>query len=253
MNTNENYVEYYEKEKKRTKGLFFALLIITAIIMFTIGGSFAYFIATASSDEGAVQAGSKNYTLGYTDDASGMKTEMIPASYSNAIYAGTKQPDGTIPDNKIGTDNEVENAKCEDDYGRYVCSIYKFTITNPSDSSNEITINVKLNPVMNTFTNLYLAVADASGNIVENGTDGQGFYIDPSLTEYQLTGLTKTLQPGESVDYEMVIFIKDIEEDQTLADADKLFQATVTVSPEGESGEIKGIIQANSGDLTGGA
>ena len=66
-----------------------------------------------------------------------MRQELIPASIDNVIKAYTRE--------------DTEN-KCLDKLGYSACSVYRFSIKNISDISQEL--QMTLNPTANTFTNL---------------------------------------------------------------------------------------------------
>ena len=240
---NKNY-NYDEDRNTRTRDIFYAVVSITTLIVAIIGASFAYFIASASSEERAVETGSTSFELGYDDTFDKLiNTDLVPADKEVALYAALNQPDGTIPEGK-----EEPNPRCKDDNGQSVCSIYTFKVTNPANSGTNQRIHVSMNVPVNTFENLQLTVVNPNnGNQVM-----EEIHLDPlQITDFELEGLTTDLPAGEEVTYQMILWVKNIDEDQTQADANKSFAGTITVYPESGSGQIKGVIAAASGGSEG--
>lgn len=247
MNSVEQEKETKKQQARRTRGIFIVLLVIVALLMFILGGSFAYFIATTSSAPSAVQSGSASFALDYFSYDNMLNTDLIPAERNVVLYAAIQQDDSTITNPENGA-----NGLCQDDFGKSVCSIYNFRIVNPSDSSVTQNINIKLKSETNQFGNLKITVIKPDLlNEDKSNTDEailEEVDLTQNQTEYILEGLKTSLAPGESVSYQMIIWIQNLDGDQTELDANKSYAGTIYVYPDedGDAGQIKGVISAVS-------
>lgn len=281
--------EYFdEKQHRRNKGIFYATISIVTLVIAIIGASFSYFIASTNSVDSAIDTGSTSFSLIYEDDFKHLlNPDLIPAANNVAYYAAAMQDYATeelyneFEENKLTFDKtRFKNTKCRDDNGNAVCSIYTFTITNPASAGVPQTLNFRIIPIENTFGNLYLMVRDASVETDENTKTGivvNDFHLGDNLEHdvemdkdyYDLSALDSnqqcsencmevTLESGESATYQMILYIKNLEDvveddniissgDQTAADSNKNFIASVMISPKNGSGQIFGVIDAASG------
>jgi len=143
-------------ENRKGSGIFLGIIGVATLVVAIIGATFAYFSATAQSNADAVTVQSATLALGYEDDNTGLKTNLIPADDNIAIYAGTQQDSGS------------GNPQCIDDNGNEVCSIYQFTVGNPSKTT-AMNISGRMEVATNDFANLKFAVyemnEDSSGNL----------------------------------------------------------------------------------------
>jgi hypothetical protein len=279
---NRDYRNYSEEKNRKVKGTFYVTVSIITLIVAIIGASFSYFIASASSDEGAISTSSTAFSLDYNDSYSNLfNTDLIPAASNVALYAAVSQAydnDAKIAYENYTADATAENkqllkgTKCRDDRGNAVCSTYTFTVTNPEEMGVAQTLNFRLVPEVNSFANLYIMVVEVDPDTVnEANTDATtkeeaGVVLDEYHLNsanktngyYELTDLQATLQPGESKTYEMIIYIKNLEDvvddgfvtesgDQTEVDSNKSFAASMVIYPEGnEENQIYGVIAASS-------
>ena len=69
-------------EENKSKGIFLGVVGVATLIVAIIGATFAYFVASAGGNAGAVQAAGANVsgTLKLDEDVSGIKNNMIPVS-----------------------------------------------------------------------------------------------------------------------------------------------------------------------------
>ena len=74
-------------ENKRGSGIFLGIIGVSTLVVAIIGATFAFFSATASSAEDAVTAASSSVTMGYEDDATGLRANLIPSVDYVAKYA----------------------------------------------------------------------------------------------------------------------------------------------------------------------
>ena len=69
-------------EENKSKGIFLGVVGVATLIVAIIGATFAYFVANAGGNTGAVQAAGADVsgTLKLDEDVSGIKNNMIPVS-----------------------------------------------------------------------------------------------------------------------------------------------------------------------------
>lgn len=276
INNNRDYNSYRDDRNNKFKGVFYVTVSVVTLVVAIIGASFSYFIASASSEEDAVSVGSTGFSLEYVEDSNNIANfDLIPTPTNVALYAAIAQEfDKTDYDNyqnDPSTANKLalKNDKCRDDNGNAVCGTYRFTVTNPSEMNVQQTLNFRLVPSMNTFANLYIMVVDPE-LVNVNGTSRRdaGVVLDEyhlndsnkTGNAYELTDLSVTLQPGKSKTYELIIYIKNLEDvkdddgfllesgDQTELDSNRTFSAAMVIYPDGEdSNQIFGVIGESSG------
>lgn len=137
--------------------IFYGVIGVATLIITIIGATFAYFSATTNSDNNAMTATGATLKLSLTDDNKGHKTNLIPI-------------DVTLPQfNNGGFVGDVDD-DCMDVNDNYICSVYEFTITNPSDSPAAQKVFGSIKPSINTFTNFKLAVFKGEVDDVNNNT-----------------------------------------------------------------------------------
>ena len=143
------------------RGIFYGVIGVATLVVAIIGATFAYFSASISSDENAITTNTTVLELTYTEGAQNMRSDLIPV---NAI--GNESVFKVYP----GVDTTKTSGKgtCRDDVGNSICSVYSFTIGNPSDTVAQ-TVSGSLKVTANTttgteampgegFKNLYYAV-----------------------------------------------------------------------------------------------
>ena len=129
-------------------GIFYGVIGVATLVITIIGATFAYFSATTNSADDAVQAGGAKITLAYDDSinatAKGLKENLIPVDPEKAGF-------------NIGYVGAGDN-KCKDDNGNNICSVYTFTVSNPSGNTVAQRIFGSVTPKSNTFTNFKFAI-----------------------------------------------------------------------------------------------
>ena len=165
-------------ENKKGSGIFLSVIGVATLIVAIIGATFAYFSATASSYND-VNVASTSLSLGFYGDPSRLKTNLIPAHHETAQYSafdadwvaatgsvpGDEDGDGVVePDEKITAMGE-----CMDQNNNEICSVYEFTIGNPSETT-KMTIDAEIQVVKNEFANLYYAIYDENNQMVVGPT-----------------------------------------------------------------------------------
>lgn len=272
-------------DDKKKKLILLSLITFSILILVAVGSTFAYFTATISSEEGAVGATAAEFSIDLKDDISLIKASLIPSAEKYVDIASTRKngDDFFKPYKDPETGIEViEKTACIDDNLSEICSIYTFTVINEM-TMGDVPIYVTLVPSTNTFENLYIKVLDGDKNIVENSKihllddryeieevdgnlqykkDADGAWIPKAnFNSLQMSPIsvesikaimpkaTKNEETGEitpsTVTYSIVMWVMETGKDQTKADGEKVFAATLNVNIGGaEGGGITGVFSA---------
>ena len=153
MNNNEG--------KNNSQGIFYAVIGVATLVVTIVGATFAFFSATANSPVNAVATNSATVDLTFTPVATGVKGALIPVNEALPRFASV-----------VGT----AETDCKDDNGNNICSVYQFTITNPSQTASQ-RIYVSLTPNVNEFINLKYAVFKGADSDIK-GKDGVQYDVD---------------------------------------------------------------------------
>jgi len=182
INIQNNHQTNQEKNEKNGRGLFYFVIAFAVIIIAVVGATYAYFTATARSDDSnAVTAGSTEVSLGIEVDRSGANTNLIPVAENIAKYAYAEKKEIKYTDNcieyAINEDGEQvgecikyqkdPQSTCLDDNGAEVCSTYTYTVINSNNAQQKL--KMYLGTTNNQFANLWFAVYTDTGI----GADGK--------------------------------------------------------------------------------
>jgi len=243
--------------EKRGNGsnIFLGVVGIATLVVAIIGATFAWFSATANSADDAVNVGSTTVELNFDDKTNTLlKSNLIPAKEVIASYGGLNST------YIAQTGEDGKSLQCVDDNGNSICSIYEFTVSNPTNAAQDLTFT--LNVVNNTFTNLKYKIYEGTAKPAQGATNGITYNLaDDGRTEatsgntvekiedtFPSTGGSETLSAisgllaGQtSKTYTMLIWIDEANEKQNTEDAGKALTAGLTVST-GEGEGITGVI-----------
>ena len=263
---NENQVR--EEKRNNSQGIFYVVIGVATLVVTIVGATFAYFSATAGSNNEAITTGSATSTLRFEEVATGLKANLIPMDESNQFFVG-----------HIGK----ASASCVDANSNNICSVYEFTITNPTTSN--VTIYPTFTANTNGFANLKYAVfkgtadtiaasgvtlgganptsATTAGPLVvpmtpapTQGTShsgsasgtGNAVILNNMITE--LAGGNGTTDGG-SVTFTIVLWIHEIQNDsgvtdgdQTAVDAGQSFAGTISFTTSNGTGGVTGELSA---------
>ena len=122
------------------RGVFYGVIGVATLIITIIGATFAYFSATTNSNVDAVTAGGATITLGYSEVITGLKNNLIPVDATKVEFN----------EGFVG----ITEDKCKDLNGNNICSVYQFTVENPSTNTVAQRIYGNITPKTNTFTNI---------------------------------------------------------------------------------------------------
>ena len=148
-------------EEKKKKTLLTLLILLALIILVGIGGSFAYFTASVSSEKDAVNVKAAVFEIDLEDDISLIKDNIIPSAEKYVDIASKRQDEnGIFLKPTVDTDGKTitKGTTCIDDNLNEICSIYTFTIINKMTDS-DVPLYITINPNVNTFKNDLSTVA----------------------------------------------------------------------------------------------
>ena len=259
------------KDDKITKNkmILVFLVFIATIILFVIGGTFAYFSITVSSEPNAVSFKAAEFKLDLVDDTSLVKRNMIPSIEEYVdIAAKRKDENGFLKPYEDGNGNTViAGTTCVDDNQNEICSVYTFTLINEL-TDMDMPLYITLEPTVNTFENLYFKVLDANLNEVigkthivddrpydlddeENKIYVQGSTISPIVLSDINTTLSRAIdsEHPSTVTYSIVMWVDETHENQNESDSGKLFAAMLKAIVSGANGRgITGVITSAGND-----
>ena len=263
-------------ENKKGNGIFLGVIGVATLIVAIIGATFAYFSASTSSANNAISVNSTQLSLGYSDDTSKLKTNLIPATDEIAKFGATD------------TTHINTKGACIDDNGNEVCGVYDFFVGNPSGTTAQ-KIYANITVVTNTFTNLYFTILDETGTAVipatsfkfdsddtnktagdtKTNADGTVTYTEKEgKAVLELKALEQTLlaSPSEVAadnkndaskytlkesgtdknfrKYKVIIWIRESGKDQTKVDAGQAFSAGINITTGGGGTGVTGVIAA---------
>ena len=180
-------------------GIFYGVIGVATLVITIIGATFAYFSATTNSDEGAVTAGGAKITLGYDDSINsadklnGLKSNLIPV-------------DPTLDGFNVGYVGGGD--KCKDVNGNNICSIYQFSVSNPSGNTVAQRIYGTIVPKENTFANFKFAIFKGTAKDVDDKAvrtvvedNAESFNV---VTQIKLTD-AKKIDPDASLGGKIVV------------------------------------------------
>ena len=268
-------------ENRKGNGIFLSVIGVATLVVAIIGATFAYFSASAVSNNDAVSVQGANLTLGYWDDPSGLNTDLIPTLEKYALFAATNPNwvnNDTNPESPTYNKDAIEGAQglCYDQNKNEICATYVFMIGNPNFTTS-MNINGKITTTVNEFANLKFAIYNekneqvfaptalptTAGQFVELGNldqdvplvgssadiENEDFVADDPSTYTKID--TNSDGIAENVrKYTVVIWIEEWIDpetgkpgDQTSLDAGKIFTAGLTFDTGSGSG-VTGLIAA---------
>ena len=141
-----------ENNNNNGRGIFYGVIGVATLIVAMIGATFAYFSAEATTGPEAIAANATTITLELSNQVTtGIKRNLIPVDetqtgFATGGYVGIAAGD-TSGDGK----NDPKQANCIDDDGNEFCSVYTFTIKNPSETTAQ-KVYAQMDVKTNSFT-----------------------------------------------------------------------------------------------------
>lgn len=256
---------------KKKKTIFGILVVVSVIILITVGSTFAYFTASINSSENAVDIKSAVFKLELDDDTDLIKSNLIPTEerFVDMVIDRRDDSGNFIKPYMDGDALVKENTVCIDDNLNEICSLYTFTVINPM-TDLDVPLYITLDVAYNSFENLFYKVVDSELNEVISATPlldnryeiiGEGINrkynkdADNNLIKLDnfdslplpreiLTNINLVLPKSASlkdedlstVTYSIVFWINENYERQNESDGGKIFMSTLTVSASGADG-----------------
>lgn len=227
-------------DNNKSRGIFLGVLSVATLIVSIIGATFAYFVASASGKENAVQAGAANVAGTLTlSEIVDYRQNMIPVTEAlmKTSYKRTEAATGT------GTGRCEGYSAAGGNTVYNLCSIYQFTVSNTASIAQ--TIYASLTANTNTFANLKYCIFEgeagtsdtekvACRNMPAKGT------TDSNVFSELIPATTGTHT------YTLVMYINETTEDQTSADSGKAFTGTISITSADGSNYMTGALTAKA-------
>lgn len=211
-------------ENKKGSGIFLGVVSVATLIVAIIGATFAFFSASMSSEENAIDvtayefSGSLSISQVYPNSA----TALIPLN-PIATIANVEAPNNT---NLLYALNRA-TTKCVDDAGFQICALYRVDFEN--NGTQPITLSGVIRTVANTassttgrtgatpFANLtYNGVTGSEGSFaLEGEATTLGDETDDTISIGQVTIPGKSGETPGRVSKYMVIYLNDTGSDQS--------------------------------------
>ena len=249
-------------ENNNGRGIFYGVIGVATLVVAIIGATFAYFSASAASNN-AINVKSTEITLSITGETRNFYSDLIPVdTTTTANKAAFAKFPGLVAKTEtlygLGAEGKGTNT-CSDIVGNSICSVYQFTIGNPSSNTASQTVYGRMEITENKFplmteaektgvtpvgsSNLHYAVfkGEASklyGNFNLDGKVGNVTVSDTVMVQGKTaikgkdsverwTDNTKQLlAPGESQTYTIVVWLEENGAFNS-GDQGKLFTAAV--------------------------
>lgn len=236
------YINIGDSMNNKKTALIF-IVIVAMVILIISGATFAWFSALISSENNAVNLSSATLDISLVEDLSLIKGRVIPSAEEYVDIASKyRNESGEIDKNKY----------CIDDNGYEICSVYKFTVINNS-LDNPVPLYFTLKPNINNFTYLYFKVLDSDFNEVMGKThlDNIEGKTEEEINSIVLTPLNKVLEASTSitdpsfVTYYIVMWVDEINENQTELDSGRTFASTLFVEAGTDGKGVTGMMVAN--------
>ena len=242
-----------ENRNENGRGIFYGVIGVATLVVAMIGATFAYFSAEASTGNEAMTATAANISLEMgTPVTTGLKQNIIPVDetqngFAKGGYVGVGASAGA--DGK----NIPKNKNCVDDDGNEFCSVYTFTLKNPSTTTAQ-KVYAKMDVVTNTFqentkTNAPQECSeDGSGNTIYCGKSNFAFAIFKGTAAD--VDATLTAENGSDVGWDVDAAAVTAYYGPTVATGVEMFSATnldmTSNSTAGTTGQS--VTQAPTGD-----
>lgn len=141
-----------ENNNNNGRGIFYGVIGVATLVVTMIGATFAYFSASVGTGNEAINTASTTIDLELSNVVTtGLKYQIIPVKESLSGFA----KGGFIGVNPSDTDsdgiNNPASGNCVDTDGNEFCSVYTFTIKNPSSTTSQ-KVYAQIDIASNTFT-----------------------------------------------------------------------------------------------------
>lgn len=227
-------------DNNKSRGIFLGVLSVATLIVSIIGATFAYFVASANGNEGAVQAGAANVagTLTLTETVD-YRQNMIPVTEAlmKTSYKRTEAATGT------GTGRCEGYSAAGGNTVYNLCSIYQFTVSNSASIAQ--TIYASLTANTNTFANLKYCIFEGEAGTTDTEKVACRNMPAEKSTDSNVFSELIPATTGTHT-YTLVMYINETSEDQTTADSGKTFTGTISITSGDGSNYMTGALTAKA-------
>lgn len=227
-------------DNNKSRGIFLGVLSVATLIVSIIGATFAYFVASANGNEGAVQAGAANVagTLTLTETVD-YRQNMIPVTETlmKTSYKRTEAATGT------GTGRCEGYSAAGGNTVYNLCSIYQFTVSNSASIAQ--TIYASLTANTNTFANLKYCIFEGEAGTTDTEKVACRNMPAKGTTDSNVFSELIPATTGTHT-YTLVMYINETSEDQTTADSGKTFTGTISITSGDGSNYMTGALTAKA-------
>lgn len=227
-------------DNNKSRGIFLGVLSVATLIVSIIGATFAYFVASANGNEGAVQAGAANVagTLTLTETVD-YRQNMIPVTEAlmKTSYKRTEAATGT------GTGRCEGYSAAGGNTVYNLCSIYQFTVSNSASIAQ--TIYASLTANTNTFANLKYCIFEGEAGTTDTEKVACRNMPAEKSTDSNIFSELIPATTGTHT-YTLVMYINETSEDQTTADSGKTFTGTISITSGDGSNYMTGALTAKA-------
>ena len=188
MNQKLNEEEQAENERSNKFNL---IIGVSTLLIAILGATFAYFSATARSDEGDVNVRSAYVSISYDGGTEIKASNLIPSKEEIAIHKFQKvvNPYGTADDEALTFSDQDSykndlDRRCIDANGHEVCYVYQFTINSDGEAGGETAITGYITVDSNEFDNLSYTVYEVTFQKNEAGKELVDAYGNKLVASY---------------------------------------------------------------------
>ena len=254
------------ENKNNGRGIFYGVIGVATLVVAIIGATFAYFTASVSTNNNAINVAATRVNLVISAEESNLKNNLIPVDTVKAngdpVTAFYRYPG-------LAKSGQGEKT-CVDNAGNSICSVYQVTVQNPVGSATQ-NVTGSLTVVANTgFTNLKYAVFSGDADTVWGKTNKFDANAAPRQASQAGTGLLVhagaidnvntvdewesgdegaevnyskvTLTSGQTATFTIVVWLEDTGAAQN-DEQGKVFAAAVNFK-SAEGSEVTGLITA---------
>lgn len=169
------------KNNNNGRGIFYGVIGVATLVVAIIGATFAYFTASITRNDAITNVASTELSLGFRDDDSNFRTDMIPVDADGHGTDFAKFPGMVDTASKdLSSTQLAAGNTCRDLVGNSICSAYQFTISNTSDTTSQTVVG-SMTVVLNEFTHLRYALFKGASEAI-HGTTGK-FNVDAAETK----------------------------------------------------------------------
>ena len=225
-------------DNNKSRGIFLGVLSVATLIVSIIGATFAYFVASASGNTGAAQAGAASVTNTLTfSETVDYRENMIPVT--EEIMKTSYKRTGEVTGNGNGRCEGYSAAGGNTVYN--LCSIYQFTVSNSASIDQKIYASLTANT--NTFTNLKYCIFEGEAGTSDTEKVACRNMPAKGNTDSNIFSEVIPATTGTHT-YTLVMYINETKEDQTKADSGKAFTGTISITSSDGSKNMTGALAA---------